>query len=577
MNETEVVKIFGGPGTGKTTTMVGNTEIENFKGILHRMFEEKAANEVMLIAYTRAAAEEAKSRLASLTEYNESTLDNRITTIHSLAMSFQSLYPDKIVEIRQWNGGKPNDYRKFCNMVGLDYTTGGDNDDDIMATDDDDGHVFFRINSWLKSNMMSSSEWRECPVASQWPHGNEFTDFALDWIQYKNRNDIYEFDDAIQMCVEQEQTVDASHLFVDEVQDLYPLQQAFLDNHFGEADRIWLAGDDDQTIYEWSGARPEYFINMDGNLADADDDYWDDKEGYWDSEGVYILDQSWRMPSEVLSLSKRCISRVSDRQNKKLKPHHDGGSVYAYQFPRPNDIIDHINHDDTFMLFRANYQASEFGKNLIDAGIPFEDRFKTWRESTVQLRDALAAVKNNDPEVDGSDAARLIRELPKHQLNNARNRDSTARSFSARDTIETNELVSKTRLSMPNTKTQFRSWLSEYEDRNYWQKEAVHNNLLTDNEHLVPGGLTLETIHWSKGREADTVILSLNTTSTVMNNMVGGGLSDAERRLYFVGMTRTENELVLAENLHAESPTIRMNELFGPEWREEVEYEDSGI
>ncbi|MFB6236973.1 MAG: UvrD-helicase domain-containing protein [Halopenitus sp.] len=574
MSNTEVVKVHGGPGCGKTTTLVGNTDIDDFKGIIQRRFEEEPVNETMLIAYTRAAADEAKGRLSQLTDITKATLDNRITTIHSLAMSFQSLRPDNIVEIREHNYGKPNDYQNFCNQKGLDYHTGGDDDDDIMAADGDEGHVFFRINSWLKSNMMNATEWEQCPVAGDWPHGDDFVDYALDWIQYKNQRGIHEFDDAIQMCVEQGRTVDSSHLFVDELQDLYPLQQAFLDNHFGEVDRIWVAGDADQTIYEWSGANPEYFLNLEAKVDELDEKYWDDKAGYWDDEGVYILDQSWRMPNEVLKLAKSCISRVGERQDKELKPHHDGGEIHAYRFPSPSDIIDHINHDDTFILFRANYQANEFGKELIWNGIPFEDRFRTWREEVVQLRDGLAAVKHNDPEVDGSDAARVIRELPNHQLNQPNERDSTARSFSARDTVDTQELVDATRLSMPGSDAQFRSWLTEFENRNYYQKEAVHNNLRYDNEHLDPEGVTLETIHWSKGREADTVILSLNTTGTVMENMIGGGLNDAERRLYFVGMTRTENNLVLAENLHDESPSINMHTLFGEDWQENHDYED---
>jgi len=171
--DTELVKIFGGPGTGKTTTMVGNTDIQDFTGILQRMFEERDPKEVMLIAYTRAAADEAKDRLTSLTDVTQSTADDRVTTIHSLAMRFNNLKPKDIVEIR-WS----NDEYDFCENVGMNYQLDANEDDqDMMATPDDEGHVFFRINSWLKSKLMPPEEWQKCPLASAWSRpGEEFVE-----------------------------------------------------------------------------------------------------------------------------------------------------------------------------------------------------------------------------------------------------------------------------------------------------------------------------------------------------------------------------------------------------------------
>lgn len=575
MTDTDIIKLFGGPGTGKTTTMVGNTDIDGgYQGILHKMFDERDPDELMLIAYTRAAADEAKERLYKLTERNKGTLDKRITTIHSLVMGMNGLYPQKICEIRKFQGN--NDYRAFCEEQDLEYSSnGGDDEEDILSVDDDEGHTFFKIHSWLKSNMMSLREWEECPAASGWPHGDDFVDYGLEWIQYKNREDVREFDDAIQMSVDNEHTVDADELFIDEAQDLYPLQQAFVDNQIGEVDRLWLAGDDDQTIYEWSGADPTYFLNIDTRVDGMDDTYWGDKEGYWEEDGVYILDQSWRMPSEVLDLSRHCIESVDERQDKSIKPHHDGGEITVYNHPDASQLANHINHDDTFILFRSNHQASNFGKELIQLGIPFEDRFKTWRDKTQNVRDGMAAMYDDERVMPSDAAAQIVRELPDGLLSNPRDRDAIAAEFEMQKTVDVSEVVDAADLPKPTRRRELNRWLvNDYENLNYYQIEAVKNNVLTDKTHLDPDGLTIETIHWSKGREADTVILSLDTTNTVLDQMPRDGMSDAERRLYYVGMSRTENELVIAQSTDHQTPSIQMDRLFGAEWRDKYEYAD---
>lgn len=568
-HDTEVVKIFGGPGTGKTTTMVGNTDIEEFKGILQRMFEEGRAKETMLIAYTSAARYEAVERIQNLMGISEAKAKERIVTIHSLAMRFNNLQPKDIVEIRY-----ANDKYNFCQDVGLEYDFYASSDDDEMLSEpDDEGHLFFKINSWLKSSLKPPAEYQDCPAASHWNRSDEdFVELVNEWEEYKNQERIWEFDDAILESVNNEDKVDAVNLFVDEVQDLYPLQQAFLDNQFGHVKRIWLAGDDDQTIYEWAGAEPQYFLDMKGKMHERDDKFWQDKTGYWDSEGVYILDQSWRMPEEILHLSQMCIEKVDVRQDKKLKPHHEGGEFIALRNPRSNRVIDLINHDDTMMLFRAKYQMSNFGQELIDAGIPFEDRFNTWNEDIVALRDGLAAIKNENSRMTGGQASQIMTEMPDDALERGVNRQKASKIFSNQQTVHTSDVVDKIRFGWPETSTQFGQWTQEFEEANWYQQNAVRNNLMLDKEDMEPEGLRLNTIHGSKGREADTVILSLSSTQSVMENMPPDRISDPERRLYYVGMTRTKNKLVMVEQMDSDSPTLTMDQLLGPEWREYHEY-----
>jgi len=570
--DTEVVKVFGGPGTGKTTTIVGNTEIDDFKGILQRMFEEYSPHELMLIAYTRAAADEAKDRLQKLTTINKGTLDDRITTIHSLAMGENNLRPKDIVEIR-WANDKSN----FCSEVGMEYNSqSGEDPEDMMAEPEDEGHLFFKMNSWLKSSLKPPEDWADCPLASNWTRdGQDFVRFANAWDEFKNDKGIWEFDDAILQCVNDEVTVDADFLFVDEVQDLYPLQQAFLDNQFGAVKRIFLAGDDDQTIYEWAGARPQYFLDMEGYTHREMDKLWGDKTGYWEEDGVYILDQSWRMPNEVLNLAKTCISKVDERQEKQIKPHHEGGEFVPLRDPEPSTIMNLINHDDTMVLFRARYQIGNFSDELIDAGIPYKDyRFKnssygTWNGDSLNFRDGMRSIIKKEKTMSGAQASRIITELPDTALHKPQKRKVNSKTFSKQSEVPTEEVVNKVIYDWPEDMRTLRKWLIEFEELNWYQGRAVRNNLQSEHINKYPDGLELTTIHGSKGQEADTIILSLSTTQSVTDNMPEGEISDAERRLYYVGMTRTENTLVMAEGMDRDSPTLTVDTILGKEWRQE--------
>jgi superfamily I DNA/RNA helicase len=328
------------------------------------------------------------------------------------------------------------------------------------------------------------------------------------------------------------------------------------------------------TIYEWAGAKPEYFLDMEGNVNNEMPELWNDKTGYWEDEGVYILDQSWRMPNEILPLAKRVITQVDERQDKQIKPHHEGGKFIPLKQPDSDRVVELINPEDTMILFRAKYQMSSFGNELIEAGIPYKDRFKTWKDEVVRLRDGLAKIKNGKPTMTGGEASKVMDELPKRALDTTYQRSTLVNRLSSKTEVTTSQVLTHIRYDRPEDSQQFRRWLQEFrtDDMNYYREMAVRNNLLKDNENLDPKGVRLNTIHGSKGREADTVILSTDTTQSVRDNMAAGALTDAERRLYYVGITRTENRLVMCQGLDDNSPTIALDTIFGPEWRDDYDW-----
>jgi superfamily I DNA/RNA helicase len=97
-------------------------------------------------------------------------------------------------------------------------------------------------------------------------------------------------------------------LCIDEAQDLSPLQWAVVDKLALRADRVVLAGDDDQAIFRWAGASVERFI----------------EEGRANGR---VLDQSYRCPRMVADLASKITAKMQNRVPKVWRPTTHSGEV----------------------------------------------------------------------------------------------------------------------------------------------------------------------------------------------------------------------------------------------------------
>ena len=97
-----------------------------------------------------------------------------------------------------------------------------------------------------------------------------------------------------------------NHIFVDEFQDINPLDLALI-RELVERNRasITIVGDDDQAIFEWRGATPEYILNPEEHFGT---DFRD-----------YQLDINYRSPRNIVDLSKKLIRHNTNRVDKTVK------------------------------------------------------------------------------------------------------------------------------------------------------------------------------------------------------------------------------------------------------------------
>ena len=114
-----------------------------------------------------------------------------------------------------------------------------------------------------------------------------------------------------------------------------------------QAHASFLAGDDDQAIYSWSGADVSKLIDLDSHLQ--------------------VLDQSYRIPKTIFEKSNNLVSRINKRINKTWRPREDEGQVRNTNF----ESID-LRHGQWLILGRTNYYINEVAQELKNKGYLFE-------------------------------------------------------------------------------------------------------------------------------------------------------------------------------------------------------------
>ena len=247
------IVITAPPGSGKTASIVG--AIEKYSG-------EHPMDKIVAITFTRKAAAELQNRVAAL--------NTEISTIHS------------------WS------YRQLQILAGkYDFV--------IRLLDDDS------IKDLLK---------KMC-IARKQPYINQFQLFSFvmgnynvdvdeklkhtfelirrQYVKFKRENKLYDFTDLPQylldMLIEHEETiVDIDALFVDEFQDVDPVQLKIFDYVLAKK-KVYI-GDRKQSIYIFRGASEEAFDSLSGFID-------------------YALDTNYRSYQEIMDYADT-INRLAD-------------------------------------------------------------------------------------------------------------------------------------------------------------------------------------------------------------------------------------------------------------------------
>jgi len=538
---TDFSKVIGIPGSGKTERLL--TEIEKRVEI-----DEIPLDRIWYTTFTRSAANDAKRRITvkfDLDEDQERQLF--FGTTHSLCLR---LLGWELSHKGDEDGGMrletPYDRSKYLKRYGLRYPLNVGYQSDIPESilsesdmiDKTDEEKIFGVINWCNHRRVLLDNWRLSNTEFESINPSKVLEICEGWQDYKYQYDLVGFDDMLLRALEYKLVPYGEVLVVDEFQDQTPLLHSIFKLWSSHVKEVIVAGDDDQTIYTWAGATPDFLLNLDAKTE--------------------VLGCSYRVPENVLLKAKNIIETVKNRQYKDYKALKQGGRFVHLISPSFDDLLKYMVPDKSiYFLFRTNYLAKKFcSEHLIPEGIPFSKLNSgspipdIWTPKLVDVRDAFVRMHQNKP-LGKRHVSRLLHISPscskgkrdgcvRYGKKSWFKKESKLMEWSVADLfkelfVEIPLWNSRHVLSHLDNDLQIKSYLANIRN-NHW--------------NLDPYDIRVGTIHSVKGLGGDTVFVFNNHTVKTENEILDKGqpVIDSEKRLYYVAVTRTIETCVLIDN-----------------------------
>jgi len=342
------------------------------------------------------------------------------------------------------------------------------------------------------------------------------------------------------------------YLTVDEYQDVNPAQQALLEAWLGDGDELCVVGDDDQTIYSFTGASSDHLTHF---------------ARRWPHGRVVALTRNYRSTAAVLALANGVLWTKPAETRKHLAPAAPGAPGDPSPVFREYADADAeaagvaagcaalvaagVPPREIAVLYRVNAQSEPFEAALRAAGVPCAVRGDSGFFARSEVRQALrllAADRERGDRLDPGDLLAAVGEQPVAPDRRVERVLREGLSYDAR--------------KEPAGATARERWrnlgaLVEAAARQVAADPQVSygrvvDDLLTraSSGAAAPGddgAVTLTTLHGAKGLEFDGVFLvSLERGLLPISHAKSDPEIEEERRLLYVGVTRARRHLQLS-------------------------------
>ena len=348
--------ILAGPGTGKSTTILGFVSY-----LINRVGVDPKS--ILIITFTRAATNELKNKIKQQME--EGTELPRIHTLHGFALrqlmrnafkiaslpkgfSIANDYEERYIiyeDIKTLIGAKSiKEVQGLFNQLSADWET--------LEADCNDQYT--RI-----ANAKFIGAWQE--------HRSVYG--------YLLRSElVYQLKKALDQEAEFKLDSPIEYLIVDEYQDLNKCDLSIIEHLRIRGIRTFCAGDDDQSIYGFRYAHPDGIRNFKKEVTGSE---------------LFILEECFRCDHDILELSESIISQDPKRIRKSLvSMTGDRGDVHLLRFSdqyhearKVADIIHSLINDkhipawEILILLRADHNkifSTVIADELTKRNIPFK-------------------------------------------------------------------------------------------------------------------------------------------------------------------------------------------------------------
>lgn len=353
-HETGPMLVLAGPGSGKTTVLLCR---------ILRLLEKKLAKpgEILALTFSKGAAEEMKERFRR-TKGAEGV---SFGTFHSVFFRIlRSRYGWGVERVFQ-----EEERRTILRRI-------------VEETKWEIPDIEEYISQFFAQLSLMNSE-LESPRTFQ-PKGmpvEEFLKLYYAYEGYKERNEKLDFDDMLTLCYQLLSEDGAvrtywqekyKYILVDEFQDVNKAQFECLRILAEKHRNLFVVGDDDQSIYAFRGARPDFLLHF--------------PTLYPDGKKV-ILNTNYRSTERVISLAEKVIGNNEARFVKNMKGIGEEGDRVTFFLAEDTAkeaecigekigrLLDEgVPLTEIAVIYRTNLQGGTFARELYKRGIPYDLR-----------------------------------------------------------------------------------------------------------------------------------------------------------------------------------------------------------
>ena len=498
-SDAPLLAIIAGAGSGKTRVLT--------RRVAHQCLTGSAEpSHVAVLTFTRQAASELHRRLRAL-----GTGDGLIAgTFHSVALSMLRQYWDQ--QGRSHPTVVSDRRRLIGEVIGPKHGTS------IAALSSD--------IDWARARNVEAARYSTAVANAGRRSLSPAADVArvmADLEKLKAKRGVIDLDDLLSTTIHLMRNDEKfasiarwriRHLFVDEAQDLNPLQLEVLELWRGDRDQLTLVGDPSQSIYGFNGSDPTILTNLESRFPGIE---------------VVRLGTNYRCTPQVVAAGLNALTNGGASVPDLVSARPNGSAIRIHGFADEHleatgiaDIIDEIGRErgswrSTAVLARTNAQLPPIRAALEARGVP------------ARILGAAAA----DPV---QRATREVGDLPSASRIATWSRDARDPS----DDDATEDITA--RRTVADAVDEFlrggggdgRAFLA-------WVRANRPFDVVTDSNVVE-----LLTFHGAKGREWDHVVVAGCEVGLMPHSSAKSDLERAEEiRLAYVAITRASDDLIL--------------------------------
>lgn len=353
-HETGPMLVLAGPGSGKTTVLLCR---------ISRLLERGLAKpqEILALTFSKAAAEEMKSRFENLNGASGVSFG----TFHSIFFRIlRSRYGWNVEQIFQ-EEERRNILRNSIEAEKWDIP---DLEEYISQ--------FFSQLSLMNSELEQPNRFTPTGMPVE-----EFRKLYRAYEGYKERHEKLDFDDMLTQCYQllREDAAVREYwqrkykfILVDEFQDVNQAQFACLQILAEKHQNLFVVGDDDQSIYAFRGARPDFLLHF---------------PTLYPAAKKVTLNTNYRSTERIVNLAERVIGNNEVHFVKNMKGIGEAGDKVTFFLAEDAakeaaHIAEKIGRlldegmplTEIAVIYRTNLQGGAFARELYKRGIPYDLR-----------------------------------------------------------------------------------------------------------------------------------------------------------------------------------------------------------